>query len=60
MITHTFISYATAKRIFIINCFIIDNELLLVNYYCEASRCAAARGGTVKPTGCGFDPHSGR
>ena len=26
----------------------------------EASRGAAARGVTVKPTGCGFDPHSRR
>ena len=26
----------------------------------EASRSAAARGGTVKPTGCGFDPPSRR
>ena len=24
----------------------------------EASRGAAARGVTAKPTGCGFDPHS--
>ena len=26
----------------------------------EASRGAAARGVTIKPTGCGFDPHSRR
>ena len=26
----------------------------------EAGRGAAARGVTVKPTGCGFDPHSRR
>ena len=26
----------------------------------EASRGAAAQGVTVKPTGCGFDPHSRR
>ena len=26
----------------------------------ETSRPAAARGVTVKPTGCGFDPHSRR
>ena len=26
----------------------------------EAGRGAAARGVTVKPTGCGFDPHSSR
>ena len=25
-----------------------------------AGRGAAARGATVKPTGCGFDPHSRR
>ena len=29
-------------------------------YYIEGSRGAAARGVTVKPTGCGFDPHSRR
>ena len=26
----------------------------------KASRCAAARDATVKPVGCGFDPHSRR
>ena len=32
----------------------------MIIYKIEASRGAAARGVTVKPTGCGFDPHSRR
>ena len=32
--------------------------LYLTYFYMEASRGAAAQSVTVKPTGCGFDPHS--
>ena len=38
-------------------------ELFLLRYYFkqfEASGGAVARGVTVKPTGCGFNPHSRR
>ena len=44
------------------NCVVLAN---IVNAFkahinVEASRGAAARGVTVKPTGCGFDPHTRR
>ena len=38
----------------------IWQEYIKVIIIIEASRGAAARGVTVKPTGCGFDPHSRR
>ena len=33
---------------------------MLIDKRLKASRGAAALGVTVKPTGCGFDPHSWR
>ena len=39
-------------------CFFLN--IFCVNNKYEASRGAAAGSVTVKPTGCGFDPHSRR
>ena len=36
------------------------NKKSSVNSYLEASRGAAARSVTIKPTGCGFDPNTRR
>ena len=64
----SFIEYATYK-ILITSRTIQHYHILkyIRTYICmyvliffEASRGAAARGVTVKPTGCGFDPHSRR
>ena len=41
-------------------CFEINVIIINKTFIWEASRGAAARGVTVKPTGCGFDPHSRR
>ena len=43
-----------------IACIFIIDKCINYNFILEASRGAAARGVTVKPTGCGFDPHSRR
>ena len=39
---------------------ILHSKEFNLNVIIEASRGAAPRGVTVKPTGCGFDPHSRR
>ena len=36
--------------------FVIKNDI----FFIEASRGAGAQSVTVKPTGCGFDPHARR